>query len=88
MQSIATIAREKKHHRLYCWFQRAQGHGCDEIAGDGIGNHRRHHDVSDVIGRGFFDSERVGIYPTAHFRLPFKSRWVDSGPGRSIDQGN
>jgi len=33
--------------------------------------------VDDVIGRSFFDRERVGIDLPAHFKLPFKLQWSD-----------
>ena len=40
-------------------------------------NRLPHRVVGDVIGRSFFDRERVGIDPAAHFKLAFKLQWSD-----------
>jgi hypothetical protein len=40
-------------------------------------NRLPHRVVGDVKGRSFFDRERVGIDPAAHFKLSFKLQWRD-----------
>jgi len=40
-------------------------------------NRLPHRVVGDVIEHIFFDRERVGIDPAAHFKFPFKLQWRD-----------